>query len=68
MPTKGVNHAVMVRVTDVDAHYAQAQQAGVHIISPPTDQPYGERQYVADDLGGHRWTFSQTMVDIDPST
>lgn len=68
MPTKGFNDAVMVRVTDVDAHYTQAQQAGAHIISPPTDQPYGERQYVADDLGGHRWTFSQTIADIDPST
>jgi hypothetical protein len=22
----------------------------------------------ADDLGSHRWTFSQTIVDVDPGT
>lgn len=39
---------------------------GAHILHPPTDYPYGERQYVAEDPGGHRWTFSQSIADIDP--
>ncbi|MBK8900023.1 MAG: VOC family protein [Anaerolineaceae bacterium] len=60
--------AIMVRVDDVDSHYAHARQAGVPIINPPTDYPYGERQYTAQDLGGHRWTFSQTIADVDPAT
>ncbi len=36
------------------------------IISPPTDYPYGERQYNVEDLGGHGWTLSQTIADVDP--
>lgn len=34
---------------------------------PPTDFPYGERQYSAEDVGGHGWTFSQSIADVDPS-
>jgi uncharacterized glyoxalase superfamily protein PhnB len=60
--------ALMVRVDDVDSHHAQVAQAGAPIINPPTDYPYGERQYTTQDLGGHRWTFSQTIADVDPST
>jgi uncharacterized glyoxalase superfamily protein PhnB len=61
-------HAVIVRVADVDGHYAHALQCGARIISPPADYPYGERQYTADLIGGHRWTFSQTIADVDPGT
>lgn len=61
-------HAVMVRVADADAHYAHATQAGAHTIGAPTDYPYGERQYSARDIGGHVWTFSQTIADVDPAS
>jgi uncharacterized glyoxalase superfamily protein PhnB len=60
-------HSVMVRVVDADAHCAQATAAGARILSPPTDYPYGERQYTAEDFAGHRWTFSQTIADSDPA-
>lgn len=62
------SHAIMVQVTDVDvdSHYEQAKAAGARIISPPTDYPYGERQYTAEDLVGRRWTFSQSISDVDP--
>ena len=62
------NHSVMVRVADVQAHHEQAVRAGAQILNPPTDYPYGERQYTAQDLGGHRWTFSQTLADVDPAS
>jgi uncharacterized glyoxalase superfamily protein PhnB len=55
-----------VRVADVDWHYEQARQRGVRILRPPADYPYGERQYTAEDLGGHRWTFSQSIADVAP--
>jgi hypothetical protein len=29
---------------------------------------YGERQYTAQDLAGHQWTFSETLADVDPGT
>jgi uncharacterized glyoxalase superfamily protein PhnB len=60
-------HSVMVRVSDVDAHYRRAVQNGVRILQPPVDYPYGERQYTAEDLGQHTWTFSQIIADIDPA-
>jgi uncharacterized glyoxalase superfamily protein PhnB len=60
--------SILVRVDDVDAHFEHAKRSGARIINPPADYPYGERQYVAEDLGGHRWTFSQTIADIDPKT
>jgi len=56
----------MVRVADVDSHYERAKQCGARIVHPPTDYHYGERQYMAEDLDGHRWTFSQTIADVDP--
>ena len=60
--------AVLVRVADVDAHYRRAEAAGARIVVPPADHPYGERQYTAEDPAGHRWTFSQTVADIDPAS
>jgi uncharacterized glyoxalase superfamily protein PhnB len=66
MPKVSVSHSVMVRVADVDAHYQQARSAGAAIVGQPTDYPYGERQYTAEDPGGHLWTFSQTIADVDP--
>jgi uncharacterized glyoxalase superfamily protein PhnB len=60
--------SVMVRVEDVDSHYQKSVKNGAHTLSAPVDYPYGERQYTVLDIGGHRWTFSQTVADIEPST
>ena len=60
-------HGVMVRVEDVDAHHARAREHGARILEPPTDYPYGERQYTVVDPGGHSWKFSQSIADVDPS-
>jgi uncharacterized glyoxalase superfamily protein PhnB len=59
-------HAVMVRVEDVDRHHERASQCGARILRPSADYPYGERQYTAEDPGGHRWTFSQSIADVAP--
>ena len=58
--------SVMVRVDDVDAHHARAARYGAAITGAPQDFPYGERQYSAEDPGGHAWTFSQTIADVAP--
>jgi uncharacterized glyoxalase superfamily protein PhnB len=60
-------NSIMVRVGDVDAHYQAACAYGAHVSGPPTTYPYGERQYSAVDLAGHRWIFSQSVADIDPA-
>jgi uncharacterized glyoxalase superfamily protein PhnB len=61
-----VNQYVVVHVEDVDGHYERARQRGARVLKAPTDLPFGERQYTAEDLGGHRWTFSQSIADVAP--
>lgn len=56
----------MVRVEDAGAHHEQASRRGARILHPPTDYPYGERQYEVEDLAGHRWTFSESIADVAP--
>ncbi|MDE2134964.1 MAG: VOC family protein [Alphaproteobacteria bacterium] len=56
---------VHVRVDrDLDAHCARARQAGAIIVMEPADQFYGERSYIAADLEGHHWTFSQPIKHV----
>lgn len=65
-PPNDVSHSVMVRVDDANRHHEHARARGARILHPPTDYPYGERQYAVEDLGGHRWAFSQSIADIAP--
>ncbi|HEX6685601.1 MAG TPA: VOC family protein [Candidatus Limnocylindrales bacterium] len=59
-------HSVLVRVDDARAHCERARGHGARILMEPTDFEYGERQYEAEDPGGHRWTFSETLADVVP--
>jgi uncharacterized glyoxalase superfamily protein PhnB len=56
-----------VRVDDATAHCERARLHGARIVMEPTDFEYGERQYTAEDFAGHRWTFSETLADVDPA-
>jgi uncharacterized glyoxalase superfamily protein PhnB len=56
----------MVRVENVGAHCERAREYGARIVMEPTDFEYGERQYAAEDLAGHQWTFSETLADVAP--
>jgi uncharacterized glyoxalase superfamily protein PhnB len=58
--------SVMVRVEDVDGHCERARQRGARIVEPPTDFPYGERQYTVEDFFGRVWKFSQSIADVAP--
>jgi len=62
-----VTSSVMVRVEDAKAHCERARAHGAKITMEPTDFEYGERQYAAEDPAGHRWTFSETLADVDPA-
>ena len=61
-----VSQYVHVHVEDVDAHFEHTRQCGARILKPLADMPFGERQYTVEDLGGHRWTFSQSIADVAP--
>src|SRR5690242_16207445 len=67
-PRQGeVTHSVLVRVEDVREHCERVRAHGAAILDEPTDHMYGERQYSVVDPWGHRWTFSQTLADVDPA-
>ena len=57
---------MQVRVEAVAAHCERARQADARILTEPKDHIYGERQYNAEDFYGHRWDFTETLVDVDP--
>jgi uncharacterized glyoxalase superfamily protein PhnB len=61
-----VNQYVIVHVDDVDKHFEHARHCGARILQSPADMPFGERVYSVEDIGGHRWTFSQSIADIAP--
>jgi uncharacterized glyoxalase superfamily protein PhnB len=63
---EGVTHSLMARVVDIDAHYARVLAAGASTFGAPVDMAYGERQYSALDLAGHRWTFTESVKDVAP--
>jgi uncharacterized glyoxalase superfamily protein PhnB len=62
------NHSqtVQVRIENARAHCERARQNGATILTEPTDHPYGERQYNAEDFYGHRWDFTETIADVAP--
>lgn len=62
---KNIN-STMVRIDNIDNHYHHVKQKGAKIISELSNYPYGERQYSVEDIGGHIWTFSQTLNDVKP--
>ena len=66
-PGEPISSGITVRVDDIDAHYERAQRFGAQVLHPPTSYPFGERQYTAVDLAGHRWGFTQSVADVDPS-
>jgi PhnB protein len=58
LSTPWVIDGVLVRVADIDAHFARAQAAGAGLLSEIEAAPYG-RLYRAEDVEGHRWMFLQ---------
>lgn len=44
-------------VDDPDAHCERARAAGARITRELTDQPYGSREYSAQDPEGNHWSF-----------
>jgi uncharacterized glyoxalase superfamily protein PhnB len=60
------SHQIRVRVADVQAHHDHAVAEGAQILQELVEHVFGEREYVALDIGGHRWTFAQSMADVAP--
>jgi len=65
-PVPGTHASVLVRVEDARAAEKRALEHGARLVRELSDHPYGERQVTFEDLGGHRWTFSQSIADVAP--
>jgi PhnB protein len=59
MPT-----GIHLYVTDADAVYAQAIQAGATSVSAPADQPYGDRFAHVNDPSGNSWFIATHIKDV----
>jgi uncharacterized glyoxalase superfamily protein PhnB len=61
-----VTHLIRVRVDRLEIHCARAVDFGAGLLDGPVDREYGERDYTVEDLGGHRWNFSESIRDVAP--
>ncbi len=64
--TQHHSSGVVVHVEDVDAHFERVRTFGAKIVRAPSTAEFGERQYTAEDVEGHPWTFSQSVADVRP--
>jgi uncharacterized glyoxalase superfamily protein PhnB len=61
-----VTHVIKVRVDDVQSQFERARAHGASVLEPPTERVYGETECTIEDLGGHRWQFTETLRDVAP--
>jgi len=52
---------LIVRVRDVEAHFARAKKAGAKIVAG-LETSYGQKRYRALDLEGHEWSFATEVA------
>jgi PhnB protein len=55
---------IALRVSDVDATFMHAVEAGATVLEPVKDQFYGERGGSLVDPFGHRWHISTHIEDV----
>jgi PhnB protein len=64
----GTSFALHLTVPDVDAMFERAVGAGATGLTPPADQPHGNRHGTLLDPFGHRWMVSQPTEAVSAST
>src|SRR5205085_8807527 len=65
--TLGKSHATMhIYVTDVDAAYKRATDAGATAKMPPQDMFWGDRYGLVVDPFGHQWSIATHLRDLTP--
>lgn len=53
-------------VTDTDAAFRRAVEAGATVRMPPADMFWGDRMAVVSDPWGHQWAFATHLRDMTP--
>jgi PhnB protein len=60
------SHQIMLKVEDAAAVVERAVAHGATLVDKLNDWEYGERQAAIDDVFGHQWVLTQTLVDTPP--
>jgi PhnB protein len=63
---KGSPVTLHLYVTDVDAAYKRAVDAGATARMPPADMPWGDRYGQVQDPFGHQWSLATHQRDLTP--
>ena len=62
----GTPVTIHLTVTDVDARFQQALDAGATVVMPLEDQFWGDRYGVLRDPFGHHWSLGQPVRKVSP--
>src|SRR4029079_5977524 len=65
-PEQERSHPLMLKGLDVASVVETAVAGGAHLVEPPHDWEYGERQATINDPFGHQWVLNQTLTDVAP--
>ncbi|MDT5017817.1 MAG: PhnB protein [Mycobacterium sp.] len=60
----GTPVTIHLTVTDVDAKFQRALDAGATVIAPLEDQFWGDRYGVVQDPFGHHWSLGQPVREV----
>ena len=63
---KPVPSMLYLYVTDTDAVYARALEAGAVSVMPPVNQFYGDRNAMVKDPGGNSWCIATKVEEVAP--
>ncbi|CAM2959451.1 hypothetical protein BST27_10865 [Mycobacterium intermedium] len=60
----GTPVTIHLTVTDVDAKFQRALDAGATVVMPLDDQMWGDRYGVLEDPFGHHWSLGQPVREV----
>jgi len=66
LPSDGRSAPILIKVGDAAATLARAVDNYATVFADLHDSDGGERQAMIDDVFGHRWLLTQTLVDTAP--
>jgi PhnB protein len=62
----GTPVTIHLQVTDVEAAFARAVDAGATVVAPLEDQFWGDRYGIVRDPFGHQWSLGQPVREVSP--
>ena len=62
----GTPVTIHLTVTDVEAKFQRALDAGASVVAPLEDQFWGDRYGIVADPFGHHWSLGQPVREVTP--